>query len=431
MNRTLSILLVLLILTVSVAGCSGGGSRILYAKALNQVVPENRQGCRQIGFISFDGGGIVKANGKGNKILKMTDYQMSYPYSKEYDNYYYIHAINSPFQEMYGRKVMNWNVGDQVIESAGFSGMKSKPIIKGADGRFPSAMITSPKNRYLIYVMTKGSKKGHSFNAFLANDANSDLIIRDIKSGAEKVALKGTYNRALFWSFKSFSEDGKSFYTISREKNGFRFVKIDMGSGEIAYFEDLFPKFDWKKIRWNDYFPKRSPMGAIFEMAPDESILLVSKSDMNPMQLIKCAPKASHKLEAIQIEENKVVSYDEGNGEISEMRWAPDGKSFTFLMHTGGACYPDYMDSLIVKVNSDGQKRELLAKEEKAKMMAHGWSPNGKLVAYGVYAGDLVGRIKTVDVASKKIVEVVNSEEIDGSLDKNKPVTLIFVDWVE
>jgi hypothetical protein len=81
-------------------------------------------------------------------------------------------------------------------------------------------------------------------------------------------------------------------------------------------------------------------------------------------------------------------------------------------------------------MDKDGKNLETLVTEKQSKITRIGWAPSGDEIAYDVYGTDLVGRIKIVNSRDESTREVVNSQTLEGSVDKENPVLLHFSNWV-
>lgn len=410
------------------------GYKILYRKESNDVYSTATLGqqCWSFTLHEFTGAGIVNRDGKQNKSLKMEGYTMGRVSSKKYDNYYYISASSSPLREvMPGRATVHFDFPEQNLFSANFDKGKSTELRKASASQFAGDVLASEKNRYLAYVMTQ--KKNTSVfmqTCFDPSLADSDLIVRDLKSGEEKTALSGNYNRQLFNSFAQFSNQRDAFYTIAKNGEGYKFIKVDSLSGKVTDFSEVFPEFDWSKINWNDFFTKGISAQACFFLSPDEKQLLVYRSIPTKSNEACCIGGYNYKIWSIDIKENTMKVISEGPGMINGLSWNPNSQEFVFIILSSGGCYPAYMDSEIQKFDCDGKNKVVLITEKKSKINSLGYSPDEEEIAYGVYGMDFVGWIKSVNPETKKVKEIVNTQETEGSVNKEKPVILDFVDWV-
>lgn len=408
---------------------------ILYGKNNNTVSSHGE--CKSFSMFDFAGGGLVKPDGKENKRLVIEGFPTDYPRSQKHDNYYYLSAPASPMGQPWGFPMFDWDYEEQTIWQADFATSKAKALKSSSADKFPSHIIASPENKYLIYPMTK--KKTDKFMGVFLDPflADSDLIIRNNNSGEEKVALKQSYNRMLFYSLLHFSKKEDALYTIEKTTSGFRFVKIMLDSGEVIDFDQAFPQFDWSQINWNDFFVSKAVQSqatsyaypARFYMSPDETYILASRSDMG-FGLDICVNTATHQLWAININENKIDLYSDGPSWLGQADWKGDSQEFAFTLITAGGCYPEYMDSMIYKMDKEGKNKEELVKEEKSKINVISWSPDNQEVVYDAYSQEFISFLKAVNCQNKKVRKIISTQETEGTIDKEKPITLFFVDWV-
>jgi hypothetical protein len=408
-----------------------GEYRILYGKMSNRdfAMPMLRSNCKNFVFLKFEGGGLIKLDGSKNQNLKVDGHPTSLLRSKLKEKYYYLGSKDSPVKNMMGFAMFDFDMPDQELQAAKFKGMKSKVIESPEADKFPGGVITSPGNKYLIYLMTKKSKGLMESKAFDPYQSDSDLIVREIKSGKESKVLEGTYNRSLFTSFMDFSKNGDFAFTVARDGAGFKFIKIELASGKVSDFSEAYPSFSWNKIKWAEWFKKRTAIRSYFAMSPDQTKMLATRYDTRPCAK-SCAPCTNHKLKLFDLSQDKIDTISEGEGAIDYMRWKRDGAEFAYALISGGGCYPGYLDSTIFKVDRDGKVKEPLTTEKKSKILGLDWTPDGGEIVYGVYSNDFVGRLKAVGTQNKKVREIINAEQIDGSINKETPITLTFVDWV-
>ncbi len=431
----MSIVVMSIMLLCLLTSCSKGSDyKILYGKVGNKIHPMQgkKSNCMQMGFYEFMGGGIVNSNGSKNIVLDVEKYPMMFPRSKKFKNYYYINAKSSPIEERQNFSIYNFNAPDQKIETAGFKELKSKKLIGPTKTEFPSAIITSPKNEFLVYLMTDKPKNKSISNHLDPFRNDSDIMIRGIedgKDGKDVKAIEATYNRALFDSFSNFSKEGDSFYTILRDGGAFKFVKVDLASGRAAGFKELFKTFNWDKIDWGKFFKKRQSNYAHFSISPDEEVLLAYKNEAG-FDPAYCFNTMTHTLYLLDIKNDKIEIISEGEGGIYGVTWKEDSEGFAYIKIIGGGCYPSYLNSSINRMDKRGGNADKLVVEDKSKITNLSWSPDAKLIAYSVYGEDLIGRIKTVDPKNKKVKDVVSTKDTEKTIDKNAPVTLIFADWV-
>ncbi len=416
----------------SLFGSGDAGNKILYGKIQNTKTAFLKSGksCEQIAFHSFKGGGLVKVDGKNNN-LNMETFPTSLPQSKKHENYYFIHAKESPLVTRHQHTYSNLGALDQQLAFAAFD--KKKPdIIRVPDGKqIPTQLITSKDNRYLIYVLTAVPASKQGFPRYDIYAADSDLVVKDLKKGIEKTVIKGKYNQRLFESFLGFSKDGDAIYTVMFDGKSFKLVKIVLETGEILDFQKVFPSFSWDQLDWNTLYPRYTSEISYFVFSPDESMLMVYTNKLGKVDPKICFMTSDHKLSALDVLANTTKVYSEGLGRVSALSWKKDNSAFAYAVLNSNACYPEYVDSKIFLMNKDGQGKDLLIQEDKSKILGMGWSPDEKTIGYGVYGMDLIGKIKTINALSKEAKEIVNTKQTEGKVDPNAPMTLVFVDWVE
>jgi len=409
---------------------------ILYHITGHTIISQEMDGteCYFLYFREYFDGGYVRPDGSENKILDLKDYPTSMVTSKEHDNFYYISSPNNPLSESYGFTIFNWDVGDQTLWSSDFVGNDVVEIKSSAGDKFPGGVTTSPGNNYLIYLMTQ--TEDNQSEGFMVNKINpfvsdSSLIIASTKNGEEKTVLPGSYNRQLFTSFADFSADGNFFYTIAREGESFKFVKISLESGEVTDFAEAFPGFDWEAVSWDEYFPKTGDFAyASFSISPDEKRLIAYKNIFTANIDNPCFTDALHKLWIFNFENNATDIFKNQEGYVSDSSWKYDSSEFVLAAMGNSGCYPDYMDARIDKIDKDGKNKVSLVNEVKSKITNLGWSPDGMEIAYDVYGMDFIGRLKLVDADGKEVKEIINTQTLGYEASESEPVLLLFADWV-
>ncbi|MCD4784213.1 MAG: hypothetical protein K8T10_10370 [Candidatus Eremiobacteraeota bacterium] len=398
--------------------------RILYLKYSNVI--KSAGGRKSFSIYDFPGGGIITLNGKNNNNLKFKGYLMGRPDSMKYDRYFYISASGSPISQQYGYYFFNFDYPNQDVWYAGVKNKKSTKIKGAGKKRFPSDLAVSPGNKYLAYLMTKKKeKKGglialDRFNPFITD---TYMVIRNMKTGNEKEILKGKYNRQLLKSFLHFSGKGDALYTIIREGNSFKFVKLTLETGKITEFKSAFPSFDWSKTKWELFFRKKDNISAKFFMSPDESMIVAFKNYCD-------RGKSSYKIWAFDIKNGSFKKYEDAPGFIQGLTWKNDSKRFAYILLTKCTCFPGYVDSSIYKMDRDGKNKKTLVFEKERKINSLGWSPDGKEIVFCDYGLDFVGYIKSVDPETNKVRNIANMKDIDGKVDQEKPVIPSFLNWI-
>jgi hypothetical protein len=418
-------------------GASNGG--ILYHIIKHSVTSNEMSGtkCYMFNFREFLDGGYVQPDGSGNEILELKDHPTSVVTSKRYDRYYYISSPNYPVMDQFGIGIFNWDVEGQTLWAAGFEGGASKEIAASSGGEFPGGVATAPGNRYLLYPMTKRSAAGEGqAGGFMPGKSNpflsdSSLVIVGPNGDGLTGVLSGTYNRQLFDSFADFSPDGESFYTIAREGQGFKFVKIGLGSGAVSDFAEVFPGFDWGLLNWDEFFPPADDFSyANFTISPDEKRLLAYKNIFTAHLDNPCFSAATHNLWLLNLETGVIERFENRDGYVSEADWKGDSSAFALAVIGSSGCYPDYLDSWIEILDRDGRNESTLVEEPKSKITTMAWSPDDMTIVYDVYGTDFVGRLKLVDVAGANVREIIDTQTLGYEASRTEPVTLLFADWV-
>jgi Tol biopolymer transport system component len=394
--------------------------------------------CYSLNFREFLDGGIIMPDGSGNKILDLKDYPTSLITSGQYDDYYYISSQEYPVSKIQGYSVFNWDVGNQTIYIADYSTSSDKEVASSTDSRFPGDVLASPYNKYLVYLMTsKGGSNASSGTGYTENKFNpfisdSDLVVRNLNSGEEKNVLQNNYNRQLATSFSDFSDSGEYFYTISIDGNIFEFIRVTLETGGISSFTEVFSYFNWSKINWSEFFPKTGDMAyACFSIDPEEERLVAYKNYFTADLSNPCYTESTHRLWVFNLEDGSTEVFDNQAGYVSDITWEPDGQKFALSVISHCGCYPDYLDSRIDIMDKNGKDKKTLLTEQKSKITNIGWSPDGEIIAYDVYGTDYIGRLKLIDVESKKVSELIDTLTMEGLVDTANPDLILFIDWVE
>jgi len=411
----------------------GGQYKVLYGKTTNSITSQDigGQACQQFTMIDFLEGGSINGDGTNNLTLKKTGYPMSYPSTDLDYNYYYLSTASSPYSGTLGVEVFDWDKSDQEILEVNPQNDSSEKLIEPVGDKFPGALKISADNKYLVYVMSKIGGNKFAGGRFNPNLEDSDLIVRDLSSGEERTIFEGNYNRALFSSFSDFSVDGGYLFTIKRQEGKYEFVRVSLADGQVQSFDEVFPTFDWSKTRFEDFFgDKFFGYPSYFYMSPDETTMLASKN-IGATADSACSPSVSHELWAFDINQDQIKEYSKAEGMIDAVSWNHASQAFSYAVITGGGCYPEYLDAFIFTQNKNGQNKQELLREDKSKIVNLGYSPNDLDITYDVYSIDMTGRLKTVNVGSGDVMEIINTLETEGSIDQEKPVTLHFLGYIE
>lgn len=412
----------------------GSDYKILYGKSNNIVTSSGAKGsdCKNFTFNEYLEGGIVDRNGSNNKNLKLEQHPTSYPKSKYYNNFYYISAAKSPMSEVMGTVILDWDYDDQSLYSADFENQKLSKVTSSTDTKFPGNLQTSPDNKYLVYVMTNKTEEKFGGARFNEENRDSDLVIRNNSTGEEIKVLDGEYNRQLFDSFLDFSKNEDALFTIKREEDSFKFVKVFMDTGKVLDFDHIFPGFDWTKVKWDQFFGgEYTGFPTHFHLSPDETKLLAYENVSEEAQDNPCAPTVNHNIWSFDINSDSIEKYDEGSGMVVDLSWKNNSREFVFATVSKGSRYPEYLDSAITKMRREGQNDGVLVVEKESRIVNLGYAPDGKKVVYDVYGTDFVSYLKSLNPENKEIEEIISTKDTEGEINQEKPVTLVFIDWVK
>ena len=408
--------------------------KILYGKNSNIITSSGTTEleCKNFTLNEYLGGGLVDRDGSNNKDLKLEKYPTSYPRSKYYNNFYYISAAGNPQSEIMGTVILDWNYDDQSIYSADFTKQTSNKIISSTDEKFPGNLQVSPDNKYLAYLMTNKTQEKFGGQGFNEEARDSDLVIRNILTGEEIKVLEGEYNRQLFNSFLDFSKTEDALFTIKREEDSYKFVKVYMDTGKVLDFDLVYPGFDWTKVKWDQFFGgEYAGFPTHFYLSPDESKLLAYENVLAANQENLCASSVSHTIWSFNINDDSIDKLDEGANIVVDLAWKGDSKEFAFSVVSKGGCYPGYLDSSITKIDRDGQNNGVLVEEKESKIVNLSYAPDGKEIVYDVYGTNFISYLKLLDPKTKEVKEIINTKNTEGSINQEKPVTLVFIDWVK
>jgi len=415
-----------------------GDYGILYQIIDHAVVSHDIAGdtCFLFSFRQYLDGGYVQPDGSGNEILEMKDHPTSMLTSKQYGDYYYISSPVNPVSEQFGFSFFNWDVENQTLWSADFASRQPVEVAKSTGEEFPGGAAVSSENKYLVYLMTRGSGANQQPGGGMPNKMNpflsdSSLMVETTKNGETRTALSGNYNRQLFTSFADFSPDGGSFYTIAREGESFKFVKISLESGQVSDFREVFPAFDWGQVNWDEFFPKSGDFAyASFRISPDETRLVVYKSIATTNPGNPCSSRGAHNMWVFNLEEDTIERFENQTGYIVDAAWKYDSAEFALVLIDNSGCYPEYLNARIDLFDKNGENRVNLVSEPESRITNLGWSPDGKMIVYDTYSTDFIGRIKRVDVQDKRVSEIINTQTLGYEASKTEPVTLLFADFV-
>ncbi len=416
-----------------------GDYSILYHIVEHSVTSNEMGGtkCYMFNFQKFLDGGYVQTDGSGNQILDLKDFPTSHVTSKKYTNFYYISSPNDPVMSMQGFSMFNWDVEDQTLWRSEFTNNTPTEVAGSTGKEFPGGLTTSPENQYVVYVITnRMGGEGGQMGGFMQGNINpfssdSKLTIMAAGGGGKTPALSGSYNRQLFTSFSDFSADGENFFTIARDGESFKFVKITLASGETADFSKVYPGFDWASVNWDEFFPRRDDFAyASFVISPDEKRLIAYKNVFTSNLENPCYSESTHKVWVFNLETNTLERIENRTGYVSDAAWKADSTQFALAIAGNCGCYPDYLDARIDILDKDGQNSSTIVNEPKSKITNLGWSPDGEIIVYDIYGTDFVGRLKRVNVQNQTVTEIINTQTLGYEVNMSQPITLHFVDWV-
>ena len=412
---------------------------LLYQLVENTVMTQKLVGteCHMFNFLRFLDAGYVELTDGTHIVLDLKDYPTSKVTSTRYDRYFYIGTPTNPLIEIFGFQMFDWDVAGQTLWAADFAGHDPTAMTLPEGDRFPGDVAAAPGNRYLLYPLTEkrstspaqatGAVAGR-YDPFVSD---SSLVISDLSNGDQRTVLSDSYNRQLFVSFADFSADGNSFYTLAREGDGFKFVKIALDSGAVSDFRELFPNFDWNGVEWDSFFPRTNDMAyAHFTVSPDETRLIAYKDILSVNPADPCNVEAAHHLWLFDFERNTIEAYRDQPARVEDAAWKADSSALALALVSRAGCYPGDMDSRIDLFDRDGRLLGNLVSEPKSKITTIGWSPDSRVIAYDVYGTDFIGRLKLVDVSTKDVGEFINTQELGYAVSQTKPVTLVFADWI-
>lgn len=388
--------------------------------------------CFSLNFYNFLDGGIISIDGSDNQILDLREYPTGMLTSKKYNSYYYIYSPDNPVIRMSGFEMFNWDLPNQTIIKVNYDNNNEEEFVSFTQEYFPGDIATSPDNKFVVYVMTSEVDSDLNLLTPKMDPFITDSIL-SVKNtaGEEKTLLNNNYNRQLFTSFSDFSNDGNYFFTISKDGDSFKFVRVALDTGEICDFSEVFKYMDWSKVRWNEFFPKSNDFSyASFSMSPDEERLVVYKNYYSNDMDNPCYTKSTHTIWLFNLENGDIDIYGDQEGYVSDISWEPDGQNFAMAIMTNCGCYPDYLNARIDIFDKNANMDETIVDEPKSKITNLGWSPEGKSIAYDVYGMDFIGKLKLVNIENKSIKELISTENILNSIDTEKPVLILFSDWV-
>ncbi len=394
--------------------------------------------CSTLNFMRLDDAGLAWPEGGDDLRLELMDHPLTPVAASTLAAYYYISAPEDPTREFMGARAPDWDVPGQTLWRASFTGDGAQALVSPGEQGFPGDVLVSPGNRYLVFPLTDPSQRSADptggmvapkQNPFLTD---SSLGVLDLASGASITVLDARYNRQLFRSFGEFSSDGKAFYTLMREGDEFRFVRVELSTGEMTDFAKLFPEFPWGALDWGAFFPTGMDANyADFSLAPNEERMVAFKNFVSPDMSNVCAAQVRHTIWVLDLEGNTLESYPDQPWEVNALAWSPDAMGFAISLQDRGGCYPEYLQARIDRFDRDGTLLETLVSEPESKIIRVAWSEDGQKLAYDVYGMDYVGRLKLVEASSRRVQEVINTQDLGILVSAQNPITILLVGWVQ
>ncbi len=402
--------------------------KILYNRSKNQIY--TRDDCKYFTLTYYLGGGLVDMEGSDNQVYDGKYYPLSFPGAKINDNFYYTSAKDDPTSEFDQTTIIDWEYEDQSIYSHNFESNKTNEVLSSSDLTFPSDLEVSPDNNYLVYLMSEKTDDKHNMEKNDPIATDSKLITRNLETNEENTALAG-YSRQLFDSLDDFSKDGKSIYTIRQEGRSFQFVKIDLATGEVTPLEDINSSYDSSKIDWDKLFPQGGDYNnAYFYLSPKEDTIIAYKN--NPaVDRQACAYNYTYNIWLIDLKSGNMEEILTGDQSIVKGAWSPEADRFVFAAADKGGCYPGYIKSSIYSLNPTSGEKDVLVSQKEGKINTLAYHPDGEKIVFGIYSDDYVSYLKTLDISSKEITEIVSTKDTEEEIDEKKPVVLFFADWVK
>ncbi len=433
---------------VDTGGSGTGDYGILFTSYSNDLnsIPNPIAGCEVQSFTLRQvlGAGTINGGGSGYSAFQMEGFPTGAVASKNNESLYYISAASSPATSVDGYSITDVNQADQDLWDGNLRNGSSTIFRAGGGNGFPSLLAADVDNRYLAYTLTQPSadtqaSPGAGAPGFPQATARYDpeatdsrLFLRRTDDGFEVEALAGAYNRQLFESFQHFSTRDGSFYTIERQPDGYRFVRVEGETGAVDGFETVFPEYDWGQIDWGQLFLPGGFSGGLqpahFVMSPDETRIIVYRNETSSDASSCCTP-GSHRLWSIDIDAGTYRLLDEGDGLVGDLDWKHDSSGFAFSLLSCAGCAPSCIDSQIILMDRDGKQQQTLVSEPGNKINGLGWRPGGDEIAYAVYGLDYVGRIKAVDPGSRDVKQLISTDDT-GQTDPSQPVVFSFISWI-
>ncbi len=426
------------------AGMGADGSGVLLYHLAEHVVISSgvrQAGCRSMTFLRFHDAGTVRPDGKGRKTIELVDHPTSLVRSGGVERCFFVSSPSDPVKRMGpvgGSGVIetvDWYAPSQTAWALLLGGGRPKAVLSESGGRFPANLAVSPGNRYLVlpWILRKTPQRGKiDFAPFDTFGGTGDLAMVDLRTGKFQILVRDGTGRQLFERFKDFSRDGERFFTVVRRGDGFELVGVHLASGKVEPFATLFPGFGGGSLPWKEWFPGHGDFSvALFAISPDESRLVVTKDHyQQAARATACSVAVHHNLWIVPLDRGTVRSRRGLTGYVSDIVWSPDSSRFAVVAVNHSGCYPAYIDSSIELFGRNGDHLGTLVTERRSKITGAAWSPDGRSVAYDVYGTDLVGRLKVVEVKSRRVREVLTTQALGVAVNRTHPVTFLLTGWL-
>ncbi len=417
-----------------------GTDGLLY-QLTEQVVRSRGAGgsaCSSLTFRRFLDAGYLAADGT-NRVLHLKGHPTSKVSGTTPDRFFYVSTPASAVRRLArGMTSPDWDAANQTLWSAPLGGAAPTPLARASGATFPGDVAAAPGGRYVVYPLVRrlqwhpDPKHPSLFPKFDPFATDSSLAVADPATGATRVVLKNRYNRRLFSAFHDFSGDGSAFYTVARQGSGFTFVRVSLATGKVEELRTLFPRFPWASVPWDEFFNRggKDFNFASFSISPDGTRLVAHRDRYQRSGSIGCSEAAFHDLWVLALDGSGMKTFRRLPGYVSSATWSPDGSAFALSTVSRSGCFPLYLDAAVVIHARDGDLRRTLLSRPKSKITTVRWAPDGRRIAFDIYGTDLVGHLATVDVASGRVKDLLDTRTLGQRPDRTHPVTILLAGWI-